>query len=127
MATPNNGFEGIIVYTIHKDGCLNGIYYATGNPKGYTYNEIARKTNDSVLEKEQDKNDSEKQEPIVGDYVCSWIEENNKQVSGTLHIQQRNNLGTFKVTWQENGTDKFKGTGFLLDDKTFAVHYTYAK
>ena len=111
MATPNNGFEGIIVYTIHKDGCMNGRYYATGNPKGEVYNEIARKRDG-------------KPQNLVGDYVCNWIESGNTQVVGTLKIQPRNKQGVYEVTWQEKGKDIFIGTGFLLDHNMFAVHYT---
>lgn len=115
MATPNKGFEGIIVYTIHKDGCLNGLYYATGNPAGPTYNEIARKIDDRPKE-------------LDGDYVCCWIDGNNNVQKGKLKIQPRNNVnpsaGTFDVTWYEGGRVSFKGTGFLLDNNIFTVHYT---
>lgn len=126
MATPNNGFEGIIVYTIHKDGCLNGLYYATGNPAGPTYNEIARKIDD--IPNPEDKDNNYKPEPIVGIYVCCWIDGNNDVQNGKLKIQPRNNAnpsaGTFDVTWYEGSRVSFKGTGFLLDNNIFTVHYT---
>jgi hypothetical protein len=125
MATLSNGFQGIIVYTIHKDGCLNGLYYATGKQHGYTYNEIAKKTDE--IPNPEDKDSTYKPEPIVGIYVCSWIDDKNNINNGELHIAHRNNQGIFEVDWKVKGKAVFKGTGFLLDDKTFAVHYTYAK
>lgn len=121
---PKGNFEGLIVYTIHKDGCLNGLYYATGNPAGPTYNEIARKIKDMPIPK--DKDNIYKPEPIVGIYVCSWIDGNNKSKNGRLHIQYRNTQGVFDVEWKVKGKGAFKGTGFLLDNNMFAVHYTYA-
>lgn len=125
MATLNNGFQGIIVYTIHKDGCLNGLYYATGDKDGPTYNEIARKIND--IPNPENKDNNYKTEPIVGIYVCSWIDDKNNINNGELHITHRNDKGVFDVKWKKDNEYKFSGTGFLLDDKTFAVHYTYAK
>ncbi|HLO71188.1 MAG TPA: hypothetical protein VK167_09985 [Flavipsychrobacter sp.] len=111
MATPKNGFEGIIVYTIHKDGCLNGLYYATGNPAGPTYNEIARKIDG-------------RPEELDGDYVCCWIDGDNNVVEGKLNISKITSNGTFDVKCDVKGKPDFIGTGFWLDDKMFAVHYT---
>lgn len=132
MATPNKGFEGIIVYTIHKDGCLNGLYYATGNPQGPTYNEIARKLPTKTTEENEEnganKQNKQIQDLIVGDYVCCWIDGDNNVQKGKLKIQPRNTVnpsaGTFDVTWYEGGRVSFKGTGFLLDNNIFTVHYT---
>lgn len=122
---PKGTFEGIIVYTIHKDGCLNGLYYATGKQYGYTYNEIARKIKD--IPNPEGKDNSYIPELIVGIYVCSWIDDKNNINNGELHIAHRNDKGVFNVKWKKDNEYKFEGTGFLLDDKTFAVHYTYAK
>jgi|GEM_PF-3593979 len=128
MATPNNGFEGIIVYTIHKDGCLNGLYYATGNPQGPTYNEIARKLPTKTAEENEEnganKQNKQIQDLIVGDYVCCWIDGANKVIEGKLNISKITSNGTFDVKCDVKGKPDFIGTGFLLDDKTFAVHYT---
>lgn len=121
---PKGNFEGIIVYTIHKDGCLNGLYYATGNPAGPTYNEIARKIKEMPIP--QDKDSTYIPETIVGIYVCSWIDHSNNANNGELHIYHRNAQGIFDVEWKVKGTVVFIGTGFLLDNNMFAVHYTYA-
>ncbi len=114
MATPNKGFEGIIVYTIHKDGCLNGLYYATGNPAGPTYNEIARKID-------------ERPKDLDGNYVCCWIDGDNNVVEGKMNISKITKNGTYDVKCEVKNKLDFIGTGFLLDNNMFTVHYTTPK
>lgn len=123
---PKKGFEGIVVYTIERDGCLNGVYSNTGVPKDRLFNEIARLDRSNTKDKEPYFNEMNGTPNIVGVYTCSWIDAGNTPVNGTLHITWAGDH--YSVVWFNTrlNRDVFEGTGFLLGNHMFAVHYTYA-
>ncbi len=103
--------EGVIVYKIERDGCLNGFYTTSDNGKSHRlYNEIAR------------KEESANTTVIEGEYVCSWININNEVVIGKLIIIK--STSCYELTWHVDGKDKYKGTGYITGEHQLTVSYT---
>ena len=102
--------EGIIVYKIERDGCLNGFYTTSDNGKSHRlYNEIARKKDDSDTKS------------IEGEYVCSWININNEVKIGTLTIIKGSTC--YELTWHVDGADRYTGTGYITGEQQLTVSY----
>lgn len=111
-------FEGVVVYTIEKNGCLNGVYANDENPlPNHVYNEIAKRTTDI-----------NKEYPLAGTYLCSWIEWSNKGdiiVNGVLTINWQGNY--YDVVWRDNKNNRlFVGKGFQTGDYQLTVRYEEA-
>lgn len=105
--------EGVIVYKIERDGCLNGFYTTSDNSKSHSlYNEIARKADPT----EQIDDDA-----LAGKYVCSWININNDVVMATLTIKK--NATCYELTWYVGGEEKYKGTGYITGEHQLTVSY----
>lgn len=106
--------QGVIVYKIERDGCLNGFYTTSDNGKSHElYNEIARKI---------DPSENMAEDAIAGKYVCSWININNEVMVATLTIH--NCEKSYELTWNVAGNDRYKGTGYITGAHQLTVSYT---
>ena len=112
---PKYVFEGIVLYTIEKHGCLNGVY--TNEHKtngGEIHNEICRKIN----WKEQDQN------ILEGLYDCFFFDNNNERCNATLEITRTNRIYYFSWKDFDSKKESFKGVGFKMNERQLVVHYT---
>ena len=108
-------FDGVCVYEILPDGCLNGVY-TNDRPdtKNEMFNEIARKVSG---------NDKDK---IIGKYVCCYIDVGNTPKICELVIQvgQRHvRNGQYDFMWYESGVMVYEGTGWRTRDTQITVSY----
>jgi len=108
--------EGIGLYNIELDGCLNGVY--TNEHKtlgGEILNEIARI-------RQKDKSDPTS---IAGIYNCFYFDYKNARVDAELTIKYSNR--TYEFEWVDVTGPKrhtlFKGIGYKMNEKQLAVHY----
>ncbi len=117
-------FEGVVVYTIGRDGCLNGVYCNNAkNTAHQVFNEIARLS--MRYDEESLKNIAGNTSThLSGEYVCQWIDVNNITHTGLLRIRRTANA--YDVEWVENGQNVFEGIGFLTTNDQFVVAYTTA-
>ena len=103
--------EGLILYTIERDGCLTAVYTNEhlGSP---IYNEIARKKDG-------------KPDIIEGEYDSAYFESQNSIVSQCVLKIERKNQYRFEFKWYKQGstTPIFQGYGYLLKHDMIAVHY----
>lgn len=105
-------YNGVIVYEILPNGCLNGVYSNDHkNTKNEIFNEIARK---------KQKEDTNK---IEGIYSCSYIDLNSEVFECDLEITANN--GRYEFIWTElvTGVTKFTGTGWLTRQNQITVMY----
>jgi hypothetical protein len=114
---PAQDFYGLILYTIERNGCLNGVYTNTGC-NGVIYNEIARK-------------------PVIlttgidGDYDCQYFDiastTTNARETCILRITPEPvSLNFFKFEWidYKNAANiLFEGRGYQMDDRHISVYY----
>lgn len=111
MATLN----GVIVYEILPNGCLNGVY---SNDHDSTNNEIF---NEIARQKFKVNGDE-----LLGEYACSYIDLGNNIVNCDLVISNplirkhpRARHGQFDFTWYELGTyDRASNTGNIIFEGT---------
>lgn len=106
--------EGIILYNIEKDGCLNGVYtneHKTVN--GEIYNEISRIK----------KNTKPGKDGISGIYDCFYFELQNFPFNAELEIKFK--IGNvYEFIWRDlNGTPIHTGVGYKMNDKQIVAHY----
>lgn len=103
--------EGLILYSIERGGCLNGVY-ANEAAESPIYNEIARRTDG-------------KSDPIEGDYDCTYFEyPNNTREHCHLRIEGTNNT-RFEFTWYKKTPKSpiWTGYGYRLRADILVVHY----
>jgi len=98
--------NGVILYTIGSDGCLNGLY-ANKGAKGEVFNEVAKKITDMST--------------IEGKYECFYFEE-GAGVPCNLLID-RNSDGYFEMIWSIGTKPIFKGVGYLMNSTQIVVNY----
>ncbi len=107
--------EGIILYTIEKDECLNGIYTnEQGEDAGCIFNEIARRDVADGID------------PIAGMYSAVHFDPSNKRVNSILDIKREIwNPKILVFSWvnADTGDALYKGVGYEMTDKMIAVHY----
>ena len=120
-----SSFNGVAVYEILPNGCLNGVY-TNDHPdtSNEMFNEIARRK--PVAEKEilAYPND------ILGLYACSYIDLGNIVCECDLEIRigrvRRNGRsGLYDLFWFETGTNNliFEGTGWRTRQNQITVSY----
>ena len=100
---------GLEIFSIIRDGYLNGIYTYNGQ----LYNEIAS------------KKDSEKKE-ICGKYSSVYYEENQIKITGKLIIKQLNkneNDNEFSFEWIGNKKRHYFGYGNAINSSQIVVFY----
>ncbi len=110
--------EGIVLYDIELDGCLNGVY-TNEHPTvdGNIYNEINRR---------QDKVKGDNWD-INGVYECFYFDLNNQRINATLTISYaQGRTNTYNFVWREIGqtVDSFTGIGYKMNPRQIAVHYS---
>jgi len=102
-------FFGIVVYSIEKDGCLNGLWTNTAN-KGEILNEIAKKNDGNY-------------NCIDGNYIVTYIEHCNREVfSGKLKIIH-NSDNSYRLEWEIDGVIKFLGEGFIIGNRLVVSYW----
>ena len=106
--------EGIALYNIELNGCLNGVYTNEHmQTQGVIYNEVNRIKTTKTLGKDD----------VSGIYDCFYFDLKNFRVEAELEISLTNNIYYF--TWRDLfGKILFKGVGYKMNDKQIAVHYT---
>lgn len=106
--------EGIAIYTIELNGCLNGVYTNEhNNTNGVIYNEVNRIKTTKTLGKDG----------VSGIYDCFYFDLKNFRVEAELQIDFINNIYYF--TWRDLfGKILFKGVGYKMNDRQVVVHYT---
>lgn len=110
--------RGIVLYSIEKDGCLNGVYANEQPPDaGIIFNEMARKIQKTV---------TKGKDPIEGVYECSYFETDSARRDVQLKIDGRSPAANvFDVLWIDPVTSLpiFEGVGYKMNERQFAVHY----
>lgn len=106
--------EGIILYNIELNGCLNGVY--TNEDKtvvGEVYNEISRLKMTSQLGLDG----------VSGRYDCFYFDLNNFRVEAELEITLiSGNMYEF-YWWNLHGKKIFQGIGYKMNERQVAAHY----
>lgn len=110
-------FDGVIVFEILPNGCLNGVYSNDhADSKNEIFNGIARKK-------------PNQKEGIIGDYICGFMSHNSDDIwTCDLKIHntpKRQRNGQFHFEWYEKGTNKmiFEGTGWQTRTNQITVSY----
>ena len=104
--------NGIILYTIERDGCLNGVYTHEGL-KGKIFNEIARK-----LRKQGNKTT----------YACAYFEAVGQDVAKTAILEiTREPSGILRFSWLSGGKEIFHGDGYKMNPLQMSVIYHAGK
>ncbi len=101
----NDDFWGMVVYDIHENGCLNGLWTNNSN-EGVVRNEIAVKT--------------PKGDGIDGNYNVTWIEIDG-EVSEKVELEIKKENGVYKLEWK----GEFKGKGFLINKKLVITYWKH--
>lgn len=101
--------EGIIIYNIECNNCLNGVY-TNELASGIIFNEIA-------IKKDQLSSSS-----IEGEYNCAYFENSNQLENVTLTIAS-NKSGIYEFQWRLKGKIIFEGIGYRMKQNQIIVHY----
>ncbi len=110
------GLNGVMVYEILPNGCLNGVY-SNDHPKtnNQIFNDVARK-------KISDNGDE-----ILGEYICGFIGSDNTVWDCKLIIHNRPKRvqnGQYHFEWYDkNDILIFEGTGWRTKANQIAVSY----
>jgi hypothetical protein len=105
-----SSYNGIAVYEILPDGCLNGVHTNDHTKtKNKIFNEIAR------------KKDVHKTDTIEGLYTCCYIDLLSEPFICDLEI--KNNSDQYEFIWSDLKTKKikFKGKGWLTRENQLTV------
>jgi len=106
--------EGIEIYNIELDGCLNGVYTNEHKKVGCEiHNEIARI-------KQRDESDPQ---GISGTYDCFYFDYRNARVDALLKITNSGRAYSFEWRDVKNNKLLFEGYGYKMNEKQLAVHY----
>lgn len=102
--------NGIILYSIERNGCLNGLY-THEDLHGRIFNEIARKKNGKI--------------GIEGIYACAYfeVEEQDEATLAFLKISKRPNSRILDFVWASDGKEKFTGVGYQMSKRQISVNY----
>ncbi len=112
-------FEGIVVYKIFPNGCLNGVYSNDHlQTKNEIFNEIAKKI---------DKNENKDEDEILGIYACSYMDSSSSDKAFTCDLEiKKGKKAQYDFTWYESGQPskiKFIGIGWRTNKNQIAVSY----
>lgn len=117
--------HGIIVYSVEKNGCLNG-RYTNEDQDGVLYNEILRKEIKNTLDSDETLH------PLCGKYKAMYFDNGNEEIQCNVTISRVNakgnkTNGTFFLKWvdrKKNSKPYLKGIGYLISDRELVVAYT---
>lgn len=112
--------EGIILFQIEKNGCLNGVYTNKGQD-GVIYNEIARHIDAPKIQ------DPSKELALEGKYDTVYFDNGNKHFQLYLEIDLLpEKKGTYTFVWTDKkGKKIFEGIGYKMNEHQMVVHYEY--
>lgn len=103
--------NGIALYEIELDSCLNGVY-TNEYLDGHICNEIAK------------MNKAKKGDEVTGDYRCFYFDESKSRFDAKLSISKNESVGTYEFIWTDlDGNIEFKGIGYKMNQRQIAVHY----
>ena len=111
-----NSFNGIVMYNIEFNGCLNGVYTNMEAPAGVIYNEIARKRIDPKHEV------GGVELEIEGNYDCQYFVE-GEMCQCELIIKKDKNANAYSFEWQGKGFEPYYGRGYKMNSRQIVVHY----
>lgn len=116
--------HGIIVYSVEKNGCLNG-RYTNEDQDGVLYNEILRKEIKNTLDSDETLH------PLCGEYKAMYFDNGNSEIQCDVTISRVNaegkkTNGTFFLEWvdKESKGAYLRGIGYLISDRELVVAYT---
>ena len=101
-------FNGIALYDIQMNGCLNGVYTNTG-ACGEICNEINKKK----------KSSTSAADTIVGEYDCLYFDQ-----QGELTITKPSKDNVYHFSWDIDG-QQHEGVGYKMNDRQIAVSYWF--
>ncbi len=102
--------QGLILYTIEADDCLNGVYTNDGHATpGTICNEIAKR-----------RPGTGRGDRLEGIYECVFFE-NTVSHSLLLTINKRGR--TYEFTWGDPAAPNFEGIGYIMNDRQVVVRY----
>ena len=112
--------NGVVLYNIESNGCLNGVYTNDG-VSGEIFNEIAR----------LQINGQRGEDGISGIYDCLYFDLNNSSCKRSLKISvspqhSARKIYTYTFEWSNENVMSFKGTGYRMNETQIVVHYTNA-
>ena len=112
--------QGVAVYEILPDNCLNGVY-SNNLCDNKLYNEIARKK--SEIPEIVDKTG------LSGVYECAYTEMDQPIKTCELHITtgKKKNRGEFYFLWKKGEKDIFEGSGWKTKENQITVSYRSIK
>lgn len=100
---------GIALYSMDKDGSLNGSY-TNEHAQGIVYDEIAQRVTPLG------------NDPLLGTYECVYFEAGAKKIEANLNIDHNGQTYTFE--WRaKNGNDHYRGVGHRMRNEIIAVRY----
>ena len=115
--------DGVIVYEILPNGCLNGVF-SNDHPDNVNhemFNEIAKKVSNI---------DNNGGDEIFGNYICSYIDFGNEVEICDLvikpgHKRQNGRRCQYDFIWQDKITKKikFEGSGWRTRANQITVSY----
>lgn len=108
-------YNGVQVYEILPDGCLNGTYANEGS-RNEIYNEIARK------KRTQPKDAINKADNVIGDYDCFYFDLDNERVNCDLIIRPGANT-QYTFTWIDGIKTLFTGVGWKTNNHQITIAY----
>jgi len=117
MSNLNKGIQkGMILYTIEKDGCLNGIY-TNEHPAaaGSILNEITKKSDT-------------KPDDLEGTYLSAYFESDNGKVTECKLAIDCKSI-PYRFVWYKNNPNNpiWEGYGYKMRENLLAVHYWASK
>ena len=113
-----NAFNGIVLYNIELNGCLNGVYTNMEAPAGVIYNEIARK---KVNSKHAHDEVGGVELELEGAYDCQYFVEDEMCQCELVIKRDRANVYSFE--WHGKGLEPYYGRGYKMNSRQIVVHY----
>lgn len=102
--------NGLILYNIERDGCLNGVY-TNENSKGVMSNEILQKFEGEA-------------NAVTGKYGSSYFEQGQRGAKPATLTISCQKTGIYSFSWaDEKGKEVFRGIGYQMNDRQIAVRY----
>lgn len=101
--------NGLILYSIEHDGCLNGVYTNDGGRSPELCNEIAKR-----------RHGTNGHDRLSGTYDCMFFEPRN---SHSLMLTIEMWRDTYYFIWGDLTAPNFIGIGYIMNDTQVVVRY----
>ena len=115
-----NAFNGIILYNIEMNGCLNGVCANMEAPAGVIYNEIARKR---LSAKQAEEEVGGVELDLEGTYDCQYFDPEGEYRNCDLVIKKEKGLNAYSFEWTGKGERLYVGRGYKMNARQVVVHY----